>query len=147
MNKTITKTIIAGAVLLGLALPPLAQARDWHDGIPHIRRHDYDHWGRGHWRHDWHDGRLGWWWVVGATWYLYPTLHHPYSDDYIPPVVVQNPAPVVVVPQSPAVTTAPPAPAPQYWYYCQPSKTYYPYVKSCPSGWSRVPVTPPGVQH
>ncbi len=38
----------------------------------------------------------------------------------------------------------PPPPAygqpdqPYYWYYCPDSKEYYPYVKSCPSGWMRV---------
>lgn len=31
-----------------------------------------------------------------------------------------------------------------YWYFCPDSKTYYPYVKECPSGWQAVePVTPP----
>ena len=33
-----------------------------------------------------------------------------------------------------------------YWYYCKDLKTYYPYVKNCPSGWQQVvPQTaPPG---
>ena len=33
-----------------------------------------------------------------------------------------------------------------YWYYCSDLKTYYPYVKNCPSGWQQVvPQTaPPG---
>jgi FKBP-type peptidyl-prolyl cis-trans isomerase FkpA len=33
-----------------------------------------------------------------------------------------------------------------YWYYCEDLKTYYPYVKKCPSGWQQVvPQTaPPG---
>ena len=29
------------------------------------------------------------------------------------------------------------------WYYCDASKTYYPYVKECVSGWRAVPATPP----
>lgn len=149
MNKNIAKALIALPILLGLVLPPAALAHDRHDRhdrFPHIRWHDYGHWRHGHWHHDWHDGQLGWWWVVGSTWYLYPTPLQPYTDDYVPPVVVQNPSPVVVVPQQPAAAAPPSAPAPteQYWYYCKPSKTYYPYVRTCPSGWTRVPVTPPG---
>ncbi len=30
-----------------------------------------------------------------------------------------------------------------WWYYCDASRGYYPYVKECPSGWLRVPPTPP----
>jgi hypothetical protein len=29
-----------------------------------------------------------------------------------------------------------------YWYYCERSKSYYPYVKECPSGWTRVAPQP-----
>jgi hypothetical protein len=29
-----------------------------------------------------------------------------------------------------------------YWYYCQESKTYYPYVKQCPGGWLKVVPAP-----
>jgi hypothetical protein len=28
---------------------------------------------------------------------------------------------------------------PSYWYYCQNPQGYYPYVKQCPSGWTKVP--------
>ncbi|MEM5447251.1 hypothetical protein [Paraburkholderia guartelaensis] len=28
------------------------------------------------------------------------------------------------------------------WYYCDESKTYYPYVKQCSSGWRAVPAQP-----
>jgi hypothetical protein len=28
------------------------------------------------------------------------------------------------------------------WYYCDESKTYYPYVKECSSGWRAVPAQP-----
>jgi hypothetical protein len=30
-----------------------------------------------------------------------------------------------------------------WWYYCETSRGYYPYVKECPAGWQRVPPTPP----
>jgi len=29
-------------------------------------------WDRGHWRHEWHNGQLGWWWDVDGAWYFYP---------------------------------------------------------------------------
>jgi len=29
------------------------------------------------------------------------------------------------------------------WYYCDSSKTYYPYVSECKEGWREVPATPP----
>jgi hypothetical protein len=29
-------------------------------------------------------------------------------------------------------------PQENYWYYCQDSQAYYPYVKECPSGWLTV---------
>ncbi|HWI79844.1 MAG TPA: hypothetical protein VNS31_11640 [Ramlibacter sp.] len=32
-----------------------------------------------------------------------------------------------------------------YWYYCADSRSYYPYVQQCPSGWLRV-VPGPAVQ-
>ncbi|MGP8472783.1 hypothetical protein [Burkholderia sp. PR2] len=70
--------------------------------------------------------------------YYYPVVPAPY---YYPP-------PVVVVPVDPG-------PPPEYvekdqpqqggadvWYYCDASKHYYPYVKTCKSGWRSVPARP-----
>lgn len=37
-----------------------------------------------------------------------------------------------------AVVTAAPASAQTYWYYCQASHGYYPYVKTCPAPWQEV---------
>ena len=63
--------------------------------------------------------------------YAYP---YPYPA-YSPPVVVEQSAPPVYVQQeAPAAEPAPP----QYWYYCQASQAYYPYVKECPAGWMQV---------
>ena len=76
-----------------------------------------------------------WWhgphvWVGGPFWYPY----------YAPPVVVQPSPPVVVQPSQPQTYVQSPAPAqgPSYWYYCESSKGYSPYVKECPGGWTRV---------
>jgi len=30
-----------------------------------------------------------------------------------------------------------------YWYYCEEADAYYPYVESCPGGWTKVIPTPP----
>jgi hypothetical protein len=49
--------------------------------------------------------------------------------------------PVVVIP--PPATVQPSPPQPQFWYYCDAAKGYYPYVPQCPSGWRAVLPTPP----
>ena len=100
-----------------------------HGDIHRFHEEDLRQWHGGHWVHDRHAGRLGWWWVVGGVWYFYPTPVYPYPDPYVPPTVVAPPAP------------PPPAPT-QYWYYCARARAYYPYVTSCPEGWMQV-VPPP----
>jgi hypothetical protein len=126
--------LAAAALMLGsagflLAAAPSAQAQhhdgDWHGGggwhdhdIHHFNDHDFDRWRGGHWYHGWHGGRVGWWWLVGADWYFYPSPVYPYPNPYVPPYA------------------APGAPA---WYYCPPAQTYYPYVASCPVPWQVVP--------
>jgi hypothetical protein len=87
--------------------------------------------GRGHFGHGgghfsggiWIDP---WWWDP-----FFPFYPYPYSY-YAPPTVV--------VPSEPQEYIQQPAPQEQtdYWYYCKDSHGYYPYVKSCPSGWMRV---------
>jgi hypothetical protein len=99
-----------------------------HGDIHRFHERDLREWHGGHWVHDRHAGRLGWWWVVGGVWYFFPAPVYPYPDPYVPPTVVAPPAP-------------PPAPT-QYWYYCARARAYYPYVTSCPEGWMQV-VPPP----
>ena len=151
---TAFKTTSAIAILsVAMALVPLAAEADhhrgyeghheryrvdhrWHGDIRVFHDHDYARWRGGYWHHGYHEGRLGWWWVVGGLWYFYPRVVYPYPDPYTPPVVVVQPtAPVTPAPNAP--------PPPQYWYYCNSAKTYYPYVASCPEGWKEVPATPP----
>jgi hypothetical protein len=86
---------------------------------------DHQAWRGGGWRHEWHDGHLGWWWVVGDGWYFYPEPIFPYPDyvganywydyyqDYPPPA--------------------------HYWYYCEYPPGYYPDVQSCGQDWEPVP--------
>jgi hypothetical protein len=99
-----------------------------------VRIHNVHHWRTGRWHHGHHHGRVGWWWVVGNAWYHYARQTYPYPDHTQAVVYVQQPVPVAV---------AAPAAAPtQYWYYCDSSETYYPYVSECAEGWQAVPATP-----
>jgi len=148
MNKLLISALITTSALTLFA--PLASAEhreggdrrgEWHGDIRGFEHHDLGHWRDGRWRHGWHDGRIGWWWVLGGIWYFYPAPVYPYPDPYTPPIVVQSQPPVVVI-QPPPVMAAPQAP--QTWYYCEPSRAYYPYVSTCPSGWKAVPAAPPG---
>jgi hypothetical protein len=43
----------------------------------------------------------------------------------------------------PPVVVQPSPSQPQYWYYCDEAKSYYPYVAQCPGGWRAVSPTPP----
>ena len=69
--------------------------------------------------------------------YSYPAPAYGYSapvmGSYSQPAYVQQSAPQA----APA-----PSQAQADWYYCGASKTYYPYVSECPSGWQRVPAQP-----
>lgn len=58
---------------------------------------------------------------------------------YVSPPVYSTPAYV----EPPTIVQAEPAQPVGWWYYCQASRTYYPYVKTCPGGWVRVPAQPP----
>lgn len=78
-------------------------------------------WHGGAWRHGWHNGRFGWWWIVPgwADWYYYDAPIYPAPDPYLPPGVAAGPTP--------------------YWYYCANPPGYYPYVQQCGAPWQPVP--------
>ena len=121
MFRTGLGLALAAAVALGIAAPAFADPHDggWHDrDIHNFRGRDFDRWRGGHWYHGWHDGRAGWWWLVGPSWYYYPRAVYPYPDPYVPPYA---------------------APGTAAWYYCPPAQTYYPYVATCPVPWQIVP--------
>ncbi len=150
MKQRIIPMLTVVVLSAAIALPALAEGR--HEGrhgmyqegrnwggerdIRHFEDHHLTVWRSGRWHHGMHEGRLGWWWIAAGTWYFYPGPIYPYPDPYIPPVVVVQP-----VPQAATPSLKPPA---QNWYYCEASKSYYPYVSSCPAGWKTVPATPPG---
>jgi hypothetical protein len=147
MKRSILGWAIAMACLSVLPLAAQAQHRDgdrhqmWRGDIRHFEGRDSHQWRSGYWHHGDHGGRLGWWWVMGGLWYFYPQPVYPYPDPYLPStVVIQQTVPVAPAPVPPVVTQA----APQVWYYCEASASYYPYVPTCPTGWKTVPATPPG---
>lgn len=78
-----------------------------------------------------------------------PYAYYPYQPVYAqPPVYIQQPVisqPPNYVSQGPAITNNAPDSSGNNWYYCQKTKSYYPYVNTCASGWKIVPSTPPDV--
>ena len=88
--------------------------------------------------------------VAGAPYYYANDVYYAAAPGGY--VVAQPPMdPNATAAQAPiAAPAAPPAPGPGApaasagtWYYCESSKTYYPYVQSCAEGWRAVPATPP----
>ncbi|MBV8666995.1 MAG: hypothetical protein JO269_10985 [Burkholderiaceae bacterium] len=79
----------------------------------------------------------------------YPWGYYPYG---YPPsqVVVTQQAPTTYIEQGTPTATVNEqprkAPPPSDWYYCRKPEGYYPYVRSCPDGWERVPAQPPGAR-
>ena len=108
------------------------------------REHEGMDWHRGHWIHDRHGGRLGWWWVLGPSWSYY---ERPYFQPIPQTVIVQQvPPPVTVVQQQPAPQAMLPAPPVQspVLFYCRATGTHYPETMSCPGGWMTMTAgTPP----
>jgi len=48
-------------------------------------------WVHGAWHRDWHDGRFGWWWNVGPSWYFYTQPVYPYPQPPPPSPFPQAP--------------------------------------------------------
>jgi len=108
----------------------------------------------GHFRDDHFGFGFGWggWWGWDPYWYPaqyyypypgpygYPYPYYPYAPPYpasAPPYPASAPPPGSA-PQASAV-----AAPPQFWYYCDESKGYYPQVANCPTAWREVAATPP----
>lgn len=142
------KILLAALAALSLLSPAISQADPWrgeHHEMHRFHEHDMDVWRGGHWYRGWYNGVFGWYWLVSGAYYPYAAPVYPYPDPYVPPTVVvtQPQQPVVVeAPAQPATTMVPPQ-STNVWYFCESSKSYYPYVSQCPEGWKQVPATPP----
>lgn len=84
-------------------------------------------------------------WVGSAPYYYADDVFYEQTDGGY--AVVAPPAGYVEQGDAPPSQVAVPPAAPQagsaMWYYCESSKTYYPYVSECKEGWKEVPATPP----
>jgi hypothetical protein len=118
------------AVLLCLSTLPGYADRGRHRDKGHAYT-SHRHRGHRHRGHGFHHGLRGPRVRVGIG---LGTFWGPYWPRYAYPPVVAAP-PLVVVQPAP--------PSPQYWYYCDASHAYYPYVQQCPGGWRQVLPTPP----
>lgn len=90
-----------------------------------------------------HHGHARFGFYIGPGYYYPPTYYYPPPVYYpSPPVVIQSSPPVYV--EKPTTQNNPVSPTQAGdWFYCAPSKTYYPYVKECAETWQKVPATPP----
>ncbi|MFZ6812943.1 hypothetical protein ACO0K3_00605 [Undibacterium sp. Rencai35W] len=88
--------------------------------------------------------------------YYYPTTYRYYPEVVVAPVVTTVPQTVyieqsysgpAVTSTSSGTTTYVSPSVPQQgngdWYYCHNPDGFYPAIKSCPSGWQRVPAQVP----
>ncbi|WP_206952728.1 hypothetical protein [Trinickia acidisoli] len=96
-------------------------------------------------------------WRVGVYWGAPGPYYYPYAAPVVPApyYYAPYPPPVVVTPDDGPDTTYVERPQPGAegqsqdeppqgtWWYCDKTKTYYPYVKQCVSGWREVPANPP----
>ena len=77
---------------------------------------------------------VGPYWGPSPFWGPWPYY---YPAPVYAPVVVAPPQPVQYVERNDQPLQS------GYWYYCEPSRAYYPYVKECSSAWKAVPPSPP----
>jgi surface antigen len=102
--------------------PPSGPPPGWHGDIHRFHERDAGYWRSGRWWQGRHDGRAGWWWIVGGTWYWYPQPVYPYPDPFRPPQAAAGPGEV--------------------WFYCPSPAGYYPYVARCFAPWRAMPAGP-----
>jgi hypothetical protein len=81
---------------------------------------------------------------LAQYWYPYgpygPYAPYPYYSGPPPSAYYPPPAPAPQTQPAPEASGAPP---PQYWYYCDNPKGYYPKVQNCPTAWRQVAAPPP----
>lgn len=94
-------------------------------GFSRFTGQDREQWRGGGWRHEYHNGHLGWWWVVGGLWYFYPEPIFPYPT-YVGPDYYYDYYNYYSQPS-------------YYWYYCEDPPGYYPDVQQCNGEWEPVP--------
>jgi hypothetical protein len=81
-------------------------------------------------------GYGGYWGPYWGPWYYPPPVYYP------APAIVVPSQPVTYIEQGGNQASAEYSGSGGWWYYCDSAKSYYPYVKECPTGWQRVAPTP-----
>ena len=71
-----------------------------------------------------------------------PYPYAPYPYYYYPPAVAVPAAPQAYIEQGQAQASPARERPSGYWYYCDESKAYYPYVKQCAGNWRQVAPRP-----
>jgi len=124
MKKLIMTMLIGALVFLGLSSGAFCSGGGHHGGGYYGGGHHY-HGGGPHVLIGGYFG-LPYYYPYGyPSYYTYACPYPSYPYTYAePPVYVEQDQP-------------------SYWYYCRDPQGYYPYVTSCPSGWTRVIATPP----
>ena len=132
-------------LFLTLTLAPLLAHARWHRGW-YGALGSYERWHYGYWYHGPYLDHIGWWWVVGPTWYYYPDPIYPY------PPLDPEPEYYVMVDGTPPAPAVPPGDAPKspskddskaYTFLCEASQIYYPYTTMCKGEWKTMAVPPP----
>ncbi|MES2048257.1 MAG: hypothetical protein V4447_07645 [Pseudomonadota bacterium] len=97
-------------------------------------------------------GPFGYGYPLGYSRNYYPAYYYPYQSNYYPEVMVSTvvaPTPVYVRPDDAVSTRSLPTTQAEIstndndWYYCHNPDGFYPSIKTCPSGWQRVPAQAP----
>lgn len=137
MSKLFKSACIA-AIIGGMAISPA-----WAE--PYGHRGGGDHRG--------HRGHVGWggWGtglLLGTAVYLAATApsraYYPRPPVYAAPLYVMPPVTVVRPVMAPPMVLPPPVANEDWWYYCAQPAGYFPNVRVCPIGWTRVAPMPPG---
>jgi Family of unknown function (DUF6515) len=86
-------------------------------------------------------------WIGGAPYYYANDVYYaaaPGGYMVAEPPMEQAGAPVLQAPPPAAQAAPAPGGAPSgTWYYCESTKSYYPYAAECKEGWRSVPAAPP----
>jgi|SRR5579871_3731148 len=96
---------------------------------------DLVRWRGGRWRHDWYNGRWGWWYDVDGVWYPYASPYYPYPP-FVASLDVEEAVPVGEVPPAVMIDGLQIPPA-AYW--CASASGFFPTVAVCPDGWKTFP--------
>lgn len=134
------------AIVLGTIFVLLAGSGAEAGGGHH---HGGGHYGGGHHGGGYYRGGYGWGGGWGYGWgggwggfAVYPrvTIGGPYwwGDSYPYYPYPYYSRPIVIERSEPQVYVQQPQPEPQYWYYCENPKGYYPSVEKCRGEWLQV---------